>query len=129
MTVAARVAETLVPDISKTPGVAGAYLFGSVLGSMRADSDIDLALVPMPGSDPFQTVGELESRLRTVEGHPVHVTVLSRRNVRFAMEVLRTGKLIFTGDVNALTDFMEHVSRLYPDEEYMHRRAMEDIYG
>lgn len=126
---ATRIAENLVPVLAGAPGIAGAYLYGSVLGSMHQGSDIDLALIPLPEADPFQAVGEIESLVRTVKGHPVHVTVLSRHNVRFAMEVLRTGKLIFAGDEDALTDFFEYVSLRYPDEEYMHRKAMEDIYG
>jgi len=121
--------KVLLPVLKETAGIAGAYLFGSVLGKMRPDSDIDLAIVSTPGADPFRAAADVESRIREIEGHPLQVTILSESGVRFAMEAMSTGQLIYVADEEALTDFMERVSVRFADADYLYRRAMEDIYG
>jgi len=117
------------PVLCRTPGIAGVYLFGSSLGEMRPDSDVDLGIVPFTGADPFQIIGDIEGLTAPIDGHPVHATVLSARDTLFAFEVLSRGELIHCADDDVLTDFIERVSLRYADVGPPYERALREIFG
>ncbi len=76
------------------PEVAGAYLFGSALGTVRPGSDIDLGVIPTVDLTPQRGIdlgAELEERLGHLGSHPFHVTILRQRNNAFTFAVLRDG--------------------------------------
>jgi predicted nucleotidyltransferase len=115
------------------PDVAAVYLFGSCCrGEPRPDSDIDLAIVPLPdvwerpGWAPWHLEADVARLLRPLDGHPFDVSVLSPRNVRFAFEVIRTGRRVLCPDPEAADAFAERVVRRFPEEEYRFRRALAD---
>lgn len=123
------IAAALTPVLLATSGIAAIYLFGSALAEMRPDSDIDLGIVPSPGADPFQVVGDIEGLTPRVNGHAVHATVLDGRDTLFTFEVLSKGEIIHCSDEDTLTDLIERVSRCYADVGPPYDRALREIFG
>ena len=105
----------MIPDLpritellSATPGVAAAYVFGSVAsGTARADSDVDIAIlftVTPPHtleSARFALAGQLEAAL----GAPVDLVVLNDAPVDLSIRVLRQGRLLVDRDASARIGF------------------------
>lgn len=114
------------------PQVAGAYLFGSILGACRPDSDIDLGLVLEPGIEPDSVEGDrLEAdialSLPTVEGHPFDIVLLNPEKPLFVFRVIKEGELIYCRNIDRVTDVVEYVSRRYADLYPRYRAALEEI--
>ena len=94
--------------LSAHPGVAAAYVFGSVaVGTARSDSDVDIAVLftaPPPhtlDSARFALAGELEAAL----GAPVDLVVLNDAPVDLSIRVMRQGRLIVDRDPSARIGF------------------------
>ncbi len=118
--------------LSRFPGVAGAFLFGSVLGSCRPDSDIDVGLVLAPGipldsEEADRLLAEIACALSPIGNHPFDVTVLSPEDTIFAFRVISEGRLIYHKDYEYVTDLIEHVSRRYADIYPRYKKALEQI--
>jgi predicted nucleotidyltransferase len=86
---------------ARIPGLAAAYLFGSVArGTDTERSDVDVGLVyeaPIPSTleaQPFLVAGDLEDLL----GRPVDLVVLETAPVDLVHRVLRDGILAFEGN-------------------------------
>lgn len=124
-----RVVAAVLQGLRSVSGVAGAYLFGSILGPCRPDSDIDLGIVPRVGSDPFQLVGDVEAACRPLDGHFVHATILEARRVLFSFEVASRGELLYCADRDVVTDFIEAVALRYQDVGPAHAQALLEILG
>lgn len=100
------------------PQVAGAYVYGSVLGACRPDSDIDVALILQ--HDPVEpledtTDVEVEASLGRYGSHPYHVVTLRSEQVPFSFRVLQTGRLVYEQDHARVADFIFRVARDYDD--------------
>lgn len=94
--------------LSATPGVAAAYVFGSVAsGTARADSDVDIAILftATPphtlASARFALAGQFEAAL----GAPVDLVVLNDAPVDLSIRVLRQGRLLVDRDASARIGF------------------------
>ena len=124
-----RLVAALLPGLRSIQAVAAAYLFGSSLGEMRPDSDVDVALVARLDACDFGLVGEVEAVCRPIDGHPVHATVLSQRDTLFSFRVLTEGVRIYCVDPDVLTDLIERVALHYEEVGPAYRRALEEIYG
>lgn len=114
------------------PQVAGAYLFGSILGPCRPDSDIDLGLVLEPETVPDTPAGErLEAaialQLSPVDGHPFDVFLLDPRKPLLAFRVIKEGRLVYARNPERVLDVVEQVSRRYADLYPRYRAALEEI--
>ncbi len=112
--------------------IAGAYLFGSALKRCRPDSDIDIGLVMMPGSDISEKELDLiEARihrgLSPLGTHQFDLVFLTLRDVFFSHKAIRSGKLIFARDMDAITGFTETVSNIHRCEYARYRQALETI--
>ncbi|GAB6060090.1 type VII toxin-antitoxin system MntA family adenylyltransferase antitoxin [Desulfonatronum parangueonense] len=80
--------------------VLAAYLLGSAAsGRMRPDSDLDLALMTMPGKTlpPLDRIA-LAAELALEAGIVVDIGHLSSDNLVYAKEAILTGKRIFARD-------------------------------
>ena len=119
----------VLPGLRSVPAVAGAYLFGSSLGAMRPDSDIDLGLVGGPGANPFQLIGDVESACRPIDGHFIHATTLDDAGTIFAFGVISKGELIYCADPKTVTDLIERVALRYQEDGPAYYRALGEIYG
>lgn len=110
------------------PDVAGGYLFGSVLDSdSPRDIDVGLIVSPMGERDAMRLEANVAQALGTVNGKTFDVSVLSPRDVFFAMSVLCKGRLVYETDADAVTDFIERVSRLHAELSPRHRRALDEV--
>lgn len=114
------------------PQVAGAYLFGSVLGLCRPDSDIDLGLILEPGIRPDGAEGyHLEAAialcLPPFQGHPFDIVLLDPGKPLFVFRVIKEGKLVYCRNWDRVTDVMEFVSRRYAEVYPRYRAALEEI--
>ncbi len=116
------------------PEVAGAYLFGSILGHCRPDSDIDLGLVLEGGLTPDSPEGDrLESALAILlppfRGHRFDITILRPDKPLFAFKVIREGKLVYSRNPDRIADVVEIVSRRYAELYPRYRQALEEIFA
>jgi predicted nucleotidyltransferase len=80
------------------PGIAAAYLLGSVLtGAFRDDSDIDIALLPDAGcSFSLQERLDLAATLESSMGRTVDIGTITPSNLIYASEAILRGRRIIT---------------------------------
>ncbi|MEW5954114.1 MAG: nucleotidyltransferase domain-containing protein [Bacillota bacterium] len=113
------------------PQVAGAYLFGSALGALRRDSDIDIGLIlediAMADKDKAQLEAGIANSLSPLNGHVYDVVLLDPGNTIFCFRVIKEGQLIYTKNIGRVTDVIEYVSRCYAEVYPRYRDALEEI--
>jgi predicted nucleotidyltransferase len=113
------------------PQVAGAYLFGSALGALRHDSDIDIGLIlediAMADKDKAQLEAGIANSLSPLNGHVYDVVLLDPGNTIFCFRVIKEGQLIYTKNIGRVTDVIEYVSRCYAEVYPRYRDALEEI--
>ncbi len=124
--------EKLIPVLQAQETVVGAYLFGSILGPCRQDSDIDVGLILKPGiSYPDKELekiqGKILGKLSPLNNHPFDLVILNRATAIFAYRVISQGRLIYTSDDDAVTDFIEIVCRQRAENYPRYRQALESI--
>jgi uncharacterized protein len=120
---------SLLPFLVADERILAAYLLGSaVSGRLRPDSDIDIALLPCPGSriDGLERAG-LASRIAFFIGRDVDVGELGSGNLVYAKEAMATGRRIFARDSSAADLAAATLMGMYLsfDEE---RREVLDAY-
>jgi len=116
---AAELRDLLQTELPKlVPGLAAAYLFGSVArGEQRPGSDVDIGLLyeVAPAStlldQPFRAAAELESRL----GRRVDLVVMNTAPVDLVHRILRDGDLLFQSDPSARIAFEVRARNAYFD--------------
>jgi predicted nucleotidyltransferase len=112
------------------PNVCAAYLLGSaVKGGLRPGSDLDIALLPLPGrSIPFaarmEAAGELEARLH----RPVDFGVLSTRSLVYVKETIVSGRCLFTCDPVHSGQFFATALAMYAELQERRKEVL-DAYS
>lgn len=107
--------DAVVAELALDERILSVYLLGSaVAGRLRADSDVDIALMANPGIhlpelDRAQIAAGLSYRL----GRQVDVGVLSSRNLVYANEALHTGVRLFARDADAAALYAANLLGLY----------------
>jgi len=88
--------------------IVAAYLLGSAAtGTLRADSDIDVAILPQRGLQLSSFVpGELAGKLSYELGREVDIGLLSSANLVYSRQAIAYGKRLFTKD-SFYSDLME----------------------
>ncbi len=129
-----RIKEAVGSALMDMKEIAGVYLFGSALGLCRPDSDIDIGLVikPLYGKpDKYYLDIALaaETRLDPIDGHPFQVVPLNITDCIFAFNVIRKGRLIYERDHDAVTDFIEMISRRYGENYPRYIKYLKEIVG
>lgn len=129
-----RIIEKVREVLKGFPQVAGAYLFGSILGACRPDSDIDLALILEAGVKPDTLeCDRLESAismlLPPMDGRAFDIVILNPDKPLFVFKVIREGKLVYSRNKDRVDDVIEYVSRRYADLYPRYRQALEDIFA
>lgn len=113
------------------PQIAGAYLFGSALGALRHDSDIDIGLVlediVMTDKDKAQLEADILNYLSPLNGHVFDVVLLDSGNTVFSFRVIKEGQLIYAKNMERITDVIEYVSRCYAEVYPRYRSALDEI--
>ncbi|MFP4035346.1 MAG: type VII toxin-antitoxin system MntA family adenylyltransferase antitoxin [Desulfovermiculus sp.] len=90
----------IADSLKKDERISAAYVLGSaVTDRLRADSDIDIALLPAPGHSLSQMdLLHLSSQLGTCCPRPVDIGILSTHNLIYAKEALLQGECLFCKD-------------------------------
>src|SRR5262245_55847082 len=102
--------QRLRPVLGAQPRVAVAWLFGSAArGSMRKDSDVDVAVVlarGLPAAERESVLVDLSSRLESATApHPIEVVDLEKQGPVFIHRALKDGKRIVVNDEERRVDF------------------------
>ena len=124
------VIEQVIQVLKKTPGLCAAYLHGSALsGNRHPESDIDIALLPFPGSnltslDRLALAAELEAIVHA----PVDLGVLSQSNLVYCKEVICKGERLFTHDRLASDLFAAQALSMYVQLQRQ-RKEVIDAYA
>ena len=113
-----RLSKAISGRLSKEPGILFAYLHGSFVTG-ESFRDIDVGLYTRYRSEFFYE-SDLSFELSKATGYEVEVKVINEAPVAFQMAVISEGRLLFSIDDDARTDFIEDVGRRY--REYAHFR-------
>ena len=92
--------------LESEPRVGYALLFGSGgRGTLRPESDLDVALGLVPGS-PMTALelGDLGSRLETAAGRPIDLVLLDEASPGVAYRAFKDGRVLVERDRRALVD-------------------------
>jgi predicted nucleotidyltransferase len=93
-----------------------AYLYGSFVKN-EPFRDIDVA-VYVTGNKGFIFESDLSAELTDTIGFDVGVRILNNAPIAFQMVVLREGMPLFSRDEDLRTDFLERVSKRYPEHAH-----------
>ncbi len=93
--------DRLVARLEQEPCLLAAYLLGSAArGSLRPDSDVDIALMPMADARLNGTfLVHLGGLLTELAHRPVDLGLLSASNLIYARQALLTGRRIMCRDL------------------------------
>lgn len=106
--------------------IVAAYLLGSAVdGRLRADSDVDIALLPargasFTGKERMDLAGDLE----ILAGKPVDLGILNTGNLVYAKEAVARGKVILERDRAARVRFDGLVLSMYAELQENRREAL-----
>ena len=106
--------------IAKDVTVVALYSFGSLAeGNLKPLSDLDFGILLSETIDrqgrfdkSIDLIGIFNDVLRTDE---VDLVILNDAPLRFARQIVATGKLLFCRDQNRLVDFIEKTTKRYLD--------------
>ncbi|MBI4584897.1 MAG: nucleotidyltransferase domain-containing protein [Planctomycetes bacterium] len=107
-------------ELNRQPEIVFAYAHGSFVKEEKfRDLDVGIYLHETQG---IFYESDLSYRLTRRLGVEVEVREIQEAPLAFQMAVLRDGKLLFSRDEELRTDFIERVSKRYP--EYAHFRNL-----
>lgn len=112
------------------PAIQAAYIHGSVAkGTARADSDLDIAILPKRGTsisayEKLTFAAQLEAEL----GNTVDIGELSTRNLIYTKEVIHHGQEIFTKNRFESDLFLATALSMYVDLQEQ-RKEVIDAYS
>jgi uncharacterized protein len=114
---------------SREPDIVAAWIFGSAAnGRFREDSDVDFALHYQPEADPtWADLGQLALDLEAILGRKPDLGRLNSRNLVYAMQAFRTGRLVYAADEQAAMSFASRLQSLYMDLK-KDRKVVEEAY-
>ncbi len=121
--------EQIKRELNRQPKVCAAFLLGSAArGRLRQNSDIDLALLPMPQARlSFQERGQMAAAISSLTGRETDIGVLQTNNLIYAKEAFLNGKRIFCRDCYYCDLFIANTLGLYL-ELRQERRGIENAY-
>ena len=119
----------LLPVLKSHEEVVGAYIFGSILGQCRPDSDIDVGILLAPGVSYSEKEAEkiqasMLDDLPPLNNHSFDIIILNQASAIFAFKVISQGRLVYETDHEAVTDFMELTSRRRAENYPRYRQAL-----
>ena len=127
-------------DVTIPGGVDAIYLYGSIVTNrVRADSDIDVAILPSPGIDDFERL-EIISKIQSIfaslflkAGFKQEISVLDLRgkysSLQLLYKVITAGVLVFERARLQRLDFENAVKREYFDFEPFLRLLRKEKHG
>lgn len=122
------ITELIRESCRQEEGIVAAYLFGSA-GSdrMRADSDIDVALLLESDREQDFPLLSFAANLERAGGRDVDVVVLNRATELLKFQVRRHGRLIFERDAGKRKQFEVTSRKLFEDFRYLHERYVRKV--
>ena len=116
-------------ELDKHPKVCAAFLLGSAArGTLRRNSDIDLALLPMPQTRiSFKEQGQMTAAISSLTGRETDIGILQTSNLIYAKEAFLTGNRIFCRDYYYCDLFIANALGLYL-ELRQERKGIENAY-
>lgn len=132
--------KTKLSDITIPAGIEAIYLYGSIVkNKLRADSDIDVAMLPSHKIDDFGRL-ELISKIQSIftslflkAGFKQEVSVLDLRgkytSLQLLYNVITEGLLAFERDTVQRLEFENAVKREYFDFEPFLRLLRKEKHG
>ena len=114
--------------LCKYPQIAAAYVFGSYAsGKARADSDVDVAILLLPGTE--VDLLKIMMELSDAVGKEVDAVILNRAGEILKYQVRKKGVLIYDVAPDVRKRF-ENISRkAWEDFRYYHRRYIKHVLG
>lgn len=121
--------EALVRRLKNETDIIAVWGLGSAFsGSMRADSDLDLAvLCDFSFESDWERWGALIFDLGSIAGRAVDIGRLSTRSLIYAYQAVSTGRLLYSRDSQAVDRFVGLVFSLYADLK-SDRKVVEEAY-
>jgi predicted nucleotidyltransferase len=112
--------------LRRCPSIDAAYLLGSgATGSLRPDSDVDVAVLPsLSAGISLVERRALTAELATIFGRAVDLGVLSTANVVYAKEAIATGRLICERNHRTTARFAMLVFSMYADLQQARREVL-----
>jgi uncharacterized protein len=109
---------------AENPGIAAVYLFGSAAtGKMKADSDLDIAVMSAGRIDGFERIS-METALSNLLGRDVDLVIFHQAGVLLQHQILKYGCLIYVRDP-AERVRQETISRSqYLDTRYLYKKLV-----
>lgn len=93
-----KLAEKIRDVLTRYPGVAAAYVFGSTAtGDRKKGGDVDVAVFLREPGDPWDRI-EMERELSVALNADVDLVIFARASSLLQHEVLRTGVLVYEAD-------------------------------
>ncbi|GIW53040.1 MAG: nucleotidyltransferase [Gemmatimonadales bacterium] len=124
-----QLAERLAAALAGTPGVAFAYLHGSILDSLPVhDVDVAVYLNPFLPERATATTLELSQELSEQVGIPVDVRALNQAPLSFVYHALR-GQLLCCQDEALLAEVIERTVPRYLDSAPLLRQAAIEAFA
>jgi predicted nucleotidyltransferase len=116
----------LADRLGQEVGVAAAYLLGSAAeGRLRAESDVDIALLPVRGASLGGLARvNLAADLELLLGRPVDLGLLHTGNLVYAKEAVAHGRLLFERDRKERIRFAGLVFAMYADLQENRREVI-----
>ncbi len=112
---------------SKIPDVVAIYLFGSAAaGELRADSDIDLAVLPSTLL-PAAPLWSLAQTLAVSAGRDVDLINLQSASTVMRAQVVSTGKRLFCANESLCSEFEGRVYADYARLNEERRQLLDDV--
>jgi len=106
--------------------ICAAYLHGSaVKGGLRTESDVDIALLLLPGRflTPETRLG-LAAELEAIFGRTADVGLMSSANVVYAREVFGHGRILFTRSAFQSERFRAQILSMYVELQQSRREIL-----
>ena len=113
---------------SEIPSVVAIYLFGSTAtGELRADSDIDLAVLPAAPA-PVAQLWSLAQELAVSAGRDVDLIDLQAASTVMRAQVISTGKRLYCANELLCSEFEDRAYADYASLNEERRHILDDIH-
>lgn len=108
---------TLVNAMARDSRIVGALLLGSIAaGTARPDSDIDIGIVPEPGTDlRLGELLEMAAPAALLAGRSVDPGIIDTHNLVYAFQAFATGKPLFVRDAGRFNMLRATLLGMYAD--------------
>lgn len=116
--------DEIVAALQAGPPLRLAMLFGSAAaGTARADSDVDIAIVPVDANLPLAAELDLQRRLAAACGRDVDLVRLDQASCLLRWQVARHGQVLFQAGPFEAARFVASAASDYLDFEPSFSRA------